>query len=268
MIINSQEELSLLMSESKKKQHGSQYNFIRAHNSYRNGKMHLAIGPSSGGKSTLTRSLLLDFLLNLEDDEKVYVHLSEETQEEFLIELGSSGISFQKIKQLIITSEQDKNYGTAKQLLSEISLVSSQESVRGVFFDNITTSLCYLDRNAQEQAQVATALKKICNQSNKPLILIGHTGGQSGMATQRLLEMNDIRGGKSIVNLVEFMYILQPIFCGNERHNIVTIAKHRGYSIKNMYFELMYSDKAKLFVCDKVITFEQYKEIFKNRNTL
>lgn len=268
MLVDSQEELEMLIDESKKKQHHSNYRFINSHNSYRNGKMHLAIGPSSGGKSTLTRSLLLDFMLNLDPGEKVHVHLSEEDEETFLIEMGSSGIGFDKLKNLIITSEQDSKYSSAKDLLKMIEASANRNDVRGLFFDNITTSMCYMDKGHDNQAIVSSALKNICRNCNKPFVLIAHTGGAQGMATQRMLEMNDIRGGKSIVNLVEFMYILQPIFCGEERHNILTVVKHRGVSVTKPYYRLVYVPKAKIFACDESITFEQYKQIFKERNTL
>ena len=125
-----------------------------------------------------------------------------------------------------------------------------------------------MDKKADQQATVSKALKGITKKFNLPTVLIAHTGGDSTMANSRMIEMNDIRGGKSIVNLVEFMYILQPMFAGEERFNIVRVVKHRGVSLTKPYYKLEYSKKAKLFVCDKSITFEEYKEIFKKRNVL
>lgn len=268
MLINSQQELSMLISENKKQEYGSQYNFIRSHNGYRKGKIHLAIGPSSGGKSTLTRSLLLDALLSLRENELIHFHLSEESAEEALIELGSTGVAFDKLKQIIITSEQDKNYRSAQQLFLELNESLQDKRVKFLFFDNITTSFCYMDKKADDQAFIGRKLKELTKANNIPTILIAHTGGDSTMANSRLIEMNDIRGGKSIVNLAEFMYILQPMFIGSERHNIIRVVKHRGVSLKHPYYQLIYHDKPKMFVCDSAISFDELKDLFKKRNVL
>lgn len=267
-MIESRDELQELIHESRKREYCSQYNFIKAHNGYRKGKMHLAIGPSSGGKSTLTRSLLLDFLLNLEPHEKVHLHLSEETHEEFLIEIGSTGISFDKIKQIKVTSEQDHNFKSVQDLFVALDDSLRDVSVAGLFFDNITTSFAYMDRKADAQALVSKKLKELSKKNNIPLILIAHTSGDSTMANSRLIEMNDIRGGKSIVNLAEFMYILQPFFVEDERFNIVRIVKHRGVSLKDPYYKLIYAEKPRMFVCDQAIKFSELKELFKKRNIL
>lgn len=267
-LVSNQQELSMLMYEARQVQYQSQYNFIKEHGGYRKGKLHLAIGPSSGGKSTLTRSLLIDFLLTLKPDEKVHLHLSEESYEEFLIEIASSGLDLEKINRISVTSEQDNQFKSANELFRHLHEALSESKVRGLFFDNITTSFCYMDRKADQQALVSHKLKTLAKGFNIPFVLIGHTGGDSTMASTRLIEMNDIRGGKSIVNLVEFMYVLQPLFVGDSRYNIIRILKHRGYSIKNSYFQLEYSDKARMFACDEAISFESFKSIFKQRNVL
>lgn len=267
-LISNQKELSMLMHESKKTDYKTHYNFIRAHNGYRKGKIHLAIGPSSGGKSTLTRSLILDFLLSLKFDEFVHVHLSEESEIEFLIEIGSTGLGFDKIKQIIITSEQDNEYKNENDLFLKLNESLSNNKVMGLFFDNITTSFCYIDKKTSTQADISLKIKKLCKINNIPIILIAHTGGDSTMASSRLIEMNDIRGGKSLTNIVEFMYILQPIFVENTRYNIIRVVKHRGTTLTNPYFKLEYSSKSKLFTCDTSIEFKEFKGIFNKRNVL
>jgi hypothetical protein len=269
MLINSQAELSLLISESKKIENKSGYRFIRAHGGYRNGKIHMAIGPSSGGKSTLTRSLIIDFLINLDDNEHIHVHLSEESSEEFLIELGSTGLDFKLIKKIKITSEQDDNHGdSAEKMFLMLNESLSDTKTRAFFFDNITTSFCYMDKKTEQQAKMGRWLKALAKSHNIPVILIAHTGGDSTMANSRLIEMNDVRGGKSIVNLVEFMYILQPFFVNEKRHNMVRVVKHRGFNVEAPYFQLEYAAKPRMFTCDKNLTFKEFKELFKERNVL
>ena len=267
-IISNQEELSMLIQENKKVDYKSNYGFIRSHNGYRKGKVHLAIGPSSGGKSTLTRSLLLDFLFNLNSKDLIHIHLSEETAEEFLIELGSTGLKFEKIKQMIITSEQDTDYKSVNEMFIEIDDSMKTPNVKALFFDNITTSISYMDKNASEQAIVGKKFKSIASKNNKLVFLIAHTGGDSTMASNRLIEMNDIRGGKTLVNLVEFMYILQPMFVDNERHNIIRVVKHRGTTLMHQFFKLHYEAKMKMFSCDAQIEFKELKDLFNKRNVL
>lgn len=269
MLVDSQEELALLINESRKIENNSGYSFIRCHNGYRNGKIHMAIGPASGGKSTLTRSLIIDFLINLEDGEFIHIHLSEETAEEFLIELGSTGLGFHLIKKIKITSEQDVDYGdNENKMFTMLNEVLSDNRVRAFFFDNITTSFCYMDQKVNQQAKIGRWLKALTKKHMIPVVLIAHTGGDSSMANSRLIEMNDIRGGKSIVNLAEFQYILQPFFVGETRHNMIRVVKHRGFTVNSPYFQLMYDSKPRMFTCDKNLTFNEFKELFKIRNVL
>ena len=64
-------EMDQLLEESKHVKFNSAHGFLREHNGYRNGKLHLFIGTASSGKSTLVRSLILDAVSGLEKGKKI-----------------------------------------------------------------------------------------------------------------------------------------------------------------------------------------------------
>ena len=86
------EEIEVLREMADKVYFKSHFEFIQSHKGYRPKNVHLFMGESHGGKSTLVRSLVMDACLS-DEAPPVLVWLSEETPHEFLNELYRSGIS-------------------------------------------------------------------------------------------------------------------------------------------------------------------------------
>jgi len=229
----------------------------------------MVLGTSHGGKSTLIRSLLIDIALGTEE-KNTLLWLSEETVIEFLSELYRSGISADKLKNLHVISELDlmDDFESAQELLKYVEKYCEDNDIGLIFFDNITTSVIYMDRPPTDQAKIAIYLKKLANRLVVPLVIIAHTGAAVTDSMARLIEMNDIRGAKSIVNLAPFFYILQAFHCGNQIYSTIRITKHRGQEVQHKFYKLFYSPPARLYAKDELVSFDDFKSIYKKRNIL
>ena len=268
----SETETQLLIQENLTQHYKSCFHFLNEHKGWRPGKVHTIVAPTHSGKSTMTRSLIWDWLINSPPYEKAFIWLSEETSEDFKAEFAKLRLPQDLTHRLIIGSEQDIAQGlTHKKLLFSESLETINPSI--VFFDNVTTSEFYFGRRLEEQASFAMFIKRKCKETNVPFIIIAHSGGAVQM-NKRLIELNDIRGGKDIVNITEFAYILQrfrvidPMTKSEHYFPTIRIEKHRGYTCDNLLFRLRFNRETVTFMEDKAIPWSEFKEAFKEQVSL
>ena len=83
-----------------------------------------------------------------------------------------------------------------------------------------------------------------------------------------ILDETHIRGSKTITNITEFMYVMQPISLNDSLFQFIRILKHRGQSVKNKFFKLSYNKIAKTIDHDRISDFADFKEVFSQRNRL
>ena len=238
-------------------------NFLHQHKGLRPNKMHLLIAPTHAGKSTLVRTLLIDFVFR-NKDKKVLLVLSEETKDDFLAEFSNGVPDDDVLGNIRILSEQDWSNADIEEIQKNIKDHINHFCIDMVFFDNITTSKLYNDRSVKEQSQVSTWLKNLTKHTS--LFLIAHSLGND--FNNRLLDENDIRGSKTITNLTEFLYILQPFYVGERIYQFINIIKHRGQEIKNRFYQLNYNNRYKIFENADPVDFEEIARIFRLRNKL
>lgn len=262
---------ALYIQENDTQHFKSDFNFLNEHKGWRPGKIHTVVAPTHSGKSTLTRSLIWDFVIN-NDNRRVFLWLSEESAEDFKTELAKLGLPPECTSRLFIVSEQDiqGEVNTKKMLFAE-TLNELMPDI--VFFDNVTTSVFYMGQRPEAQGSFANYLKKKCKEENAPFIIIAHSGSDTGMS-RRLIELNDIRGGKDIVNMTEFAYILQRFrvvdpSTGKEIYfPTIRLEKHRGYVCQNLLFKLRFNPKTVSFQQDLAIPWQEFKEAFREQLTL
>lgn len=264
-------ELEELNERSKKVYFKSMYNFINQHRGYRPSNIHLFLGTSGGGKSTAVRSLLVDALPRIKRGKKVLLWLSEETVADFTTELGKTGIVEHGrvlLERLHIFSEQECEFEGPAQILNEFIRLIETNEYEIVFLDNITTSEFYMDKKPDVQAMVIKKIKAVIQKSNAVLNIVAHTNAEVSDSSPRLINANDIRGSKSIVNLSQFIYILQRFVNDDNIFQTLRIVKNRGQLVNKSIFLLRFCKETFLFKDDKPISFEIFKEAFKTRNTL
>tara|TARA_Y100001937_G_scaffold13127_1_gene17141 strand:+ start:6908 stop:7756 length:849 start_codon:yes stop_codon:yes gene_type:complete len=268
------EYLDALQTYGKECHVESKFAFLRAHNGLRKGNLHVMMGSSHSGKSTLVRSLLLDALDN-NPDKTVLLFLSEESTDDFLKEFAETGLRDEKMLQRlhVISALDGKNIS-----LYELKFMIKEIEPDLFFFDNLTTSDLYADCTPKEQTRLCNELKNLAKEIMIPFFLIVHTGKEIMDNMTRLIEMNDVRGSKSIVNIAEFFYIAQSFHTSEiQRYSrkevsridpTICIKKHRGENVTERLFYMNYCHKKRIYVSDKELEFSAFKEMFKNRNRL
>jgi len=237
--------------------------FLNCHRGIRPNKMHLLMAPTHAGKSTLTRSIITDFVYR-NKGKKVMLVLSEETKQEFEAELSNAVDGDEILQNIQVFSEQSWHNETPNGIMKFISDFVDQYRHDLLFIDNITTSKIYNDRTVKEQSEVSTWLKIMTKKT--AVFVIAHTLGSD--FNNRLLDENDIRGSKTITNLTEFLYILQPVYVGDRIFQFINIKKHRSQDVKSKFFQLVYNPTLKVFDQDREIDFDSLASIFKQRNQL
>ena len=260
-------ELKILEDEKAKKFFHSNFSFLNVHNGFRNGHLHMFMGSAGGGKSTLTRSMVIDVLCN-RPPRKVLLWLSEETRLQFLTEFDCSNFREYLSESFFIYSEIDRGDVSSEQIMSDIQNIITENRIDILFYDNMTTSQTYMGKTVADQSSFVKRIKIAATTWDIPVVIIAHTGAQITENYNQIINMNDIRGSKDIVNQAEFFYILQTFYEGSKRTMTLRIIKHRGYVLDDLIYHLTFSREVKLISIAAPIPFEMFREAYRQRNQL
>jgi len=244
-------------------------NFLKEHRGLRPGSVHLFLGCTGAGKSTMVRTIVLDYIkLN---PLPALIYLTEEKTEHFLTEVYKGGFKDKELaKKAIITSEIEKPpgiFGLEKTWLWLVDIIRSY-SCKMFVIDNITTCEFYNDLRVEAQSTFAKRLIKLAEDEGIAIVLIAHTKADVNDSMSRLINENDIRGSKSIVNMCQFMYIMQRFKDHYDYHPTIRIVKHRSQMPKNKIFKFRFREHLVLFDADWPITFEEFNNCFAGREKL
>lgn len=242
----------------------SKLGFINSTNGFRRGNMHLFIAGSGQGKSTLVRTILRDLVFDKENNPIICVWLSEETIQEYRSMFSAGVPSDEKLLCTNAQSEQDK------QDINEMYFFEWIDMLRPdvLIYDNITTSKFYEGHTPKDQARFASKLKHALKKNNCVGVIMAHADSQQSNQKGGLLDMNNIRGAKTIVNLTEFAYMFQTFKADKRVHSILRIAKSRSQEIVHDTYLLNYNPLTKSYPTDTAIPFSQFKEAYEKRNKL
>jgi len=263
------ENINTRIGKRKIRQFPTAMKLFTNHNGLRRNKMHLLIAPTGVGKSTFVRTMIIDFIEH-NPEMKVLLWLTEETREDFEDEF-SFGISEKVMKNssnLKVISEQSMDMTeTAEDVYKQVNEIVDFYNYDLVIVDNLTTSKLYLGATPKEQEKAAGWLKSLCKK-DLALFVIAHAGGAVQENSNKLLDENDIRGNKTLPNLVEFLYILQPFYVGNRLFQFLITKKHRGQPIHSKYIAVKYDRDTSTFKESAFVAFEELQKVFKLRNKL
>ena len=258
-------ELKEIREENQHVYIQSDFKFLMAHKGLRPGCLHLLLGTSGSGKSTVVRKIIVETAKQY----PVLLWLSEEDREDFLVAISKNYPGQDIAENIIIISEQDQCDSVTPAQLWDIFLEALRtHKPKSVFFDNITTSAMYEGLRPSEQGKVARALKNVCRKMQCPFVLVAHTRADVTDSSGKLIDDNDIRGGKALGNLVPYFYIFQRFEIDSHFFPTIRIRKSRKHQIDSRLFLLDYSRNLNSYTGDREITFKEFKEAYSRRNTL
>jgi energy-coupling factor transporter ATP-binding protein EcfA2 len=246
----------------------TQIEFLKAHCGYRPGLMHVLLGPTSGGKSTLVKTMLFDLVIHL-GKRKALLILSEERVKDFYISMTKMPSTL-KWGNLRVTTE-DKIYegSDVEVYLQSISEIVEKENISIVFYDNLTTSKFYPIEKLGEQERFVKSLKsKLCHVYDIPFVIVAHTRAEITVNHNKITGPEDIRGCKTTANLAECLYTLQVIDVEKHRFQYVKGHKGRGYDYDPGFFFLGYNSKIRCFDRIEKRDFESFRLNFEDRQRL
>ena len=269
-LISMPEEKAERINKNQESRHfRTDFEFLDTHRGLRDKKLHLLIGMPGGGKSTLRNSMIYDFLIN-NPLKKVMLWLSEESQEDFEVDLAKSPEMLKIYHKIIFFSEQDNHMALSNRnnginLFKELVFKSECDLL---ILDNITTSRLY-GSSFQENEEFSDQIKNIVAEHGAPVFIMAHTASHIKQGYKGIIDMNDIRGSRKLVNLAEFMYILQSFHVKKQIHTTVRVVKHRGIkSVRERLFIYEYDPNGGLYKRDFELPWDVFKKLYQEQNSL
>lgn len=261
VLLATEDEIVFAEKEREATYFNSKFNFLIEHKGFRPGKFHLFLGPLGNGKTTVSKSLLVD-MVNNNPDCTIGIFFSEEGKKDFLSEVSRHTVLRKLVKDgkinFLSEVDLDQNFGI-KELLFEIEELLKWSDI--LIIDNLTTSKVYLDRNTKDQADIARDLKRIVKKYNKPMIVFAHTSGSTD--SSRLLENNDIRGSKTLVNMAEFIYIIQRFETSEGKLTTLRTTKSRGSNTEAFGYFMKFDKETMVYSQSDLKDPVHFKEIIK-----
>lgn len=260
------DEMNQLVASSAEVHFHTRMGFLNAHNGLRRGSVHMVIGTAGGGKSTLIRTLLRDLLFNTKNEQYSIVSwLSEETCTQYKTQLVHGLEPDKRLENCVLISEIDEMDKGAKHFFDNIEMLSPDVLI----YDNLTTSRFYEGVRPAEQVKYFSKIKEMTSRLNCATIIVAHTAANVNDNQDRLIEPNDIRGNKTVVNMAEFFYVMQRF--QDDTGNFfptITVKKHRGQELVHSMYLLQYEKRLRAFLGDHALEFTKFKEFYKNRRKL
>lgn len=237
----------------------SNYNFLTSINGWRKGKVHVVLGTTSSGKSTLVRSIIWD-LIQSNKLPNVACFLSEESTRDYSLELYEAFRSLEFEDRVLFFSEQ----GTQDKVEELNKAFKSDSNV--LIYDNVTTSLLYGEK-FEQQSTFALRLKDAAAATNKAVIIIAHTNNVH-RNSRDLIDSGHLRGSKTLANIAEFFFINHQLSAKGNLYNFIQIEKHRGQKPDSKIFRMLYDEERNIYGRDVVNSFDDFKEMWKLRDKL
>ena len=260
------EEIQRKLKENSEITYYSRFGHLQVMNGIRPSMIHGLLGTSGSGKSSILKTHIVDAARN----NKVLIHLSEETILEFQVAMHKIPDAISSMKNMMfleeknldawVTSCQDDFLGYFRELVIE-------SGAKLVFIDNITSSLFYTDDVGPEgQSKTAHFFSKMSKDLDLAIFYVAHTSKRVVDNQSELITIEDIRGSAKMSIISENMFVLQKFTSGNKVYSILRVAKHRHHEVQNPFYLLKFEDGA--YTGDLQIEFSLVNKIFRMRNKL
>jgi len=240
----------------------SSYLFLKQINGLRPGRLHVIMGTTGSGKSTLVRSILCDHLR--QNSSMAYAWLSEESSEDLIVSLAKQGISENDRSKLVIESELENDGAPVAMILKR----AEAHGAKLLLIDNLTTSPQYDNESPNVQKGIVKQIKDFAHRTKIAVLIVVHTKKDISDNYSKLITEADVRGNAAITMNAEFFYIMQRMTLQTTIYPTIKIVKHRNQDPTDKVFYLKYDSKERAYPSDRAITFEDFKLAFNARNKL
>lgn len=247
-------------------QYESGYNFLKKIYGFRRGKIHIILGETGAGKSTLIRSILRDFLV-CNAGCSVLTWLSEETFDDFEEQIGfHTTLNPAHLERVEVVSEQDMSLKSVHDWFNRLKFHIDEQCSDLVILDNLTTSQFYsaLNSNPDQQGKIANDLKKLVADLDIPLVIVMHTKKNKGSKSP-LISPEDVKGASQIINIAPYFFSLTRLKTDYGRYSFAKVDKCRGADLPNSldFFDLRYDNKQRIYHSDVPVSYCDWLELSK-----
>lgn len=236
------------------------FNFMDDHFGVRPGCIHALHSKTSGGKTSLARSLLVNITMS----EKVLWYATEESLEDWKLKFNKLPLE----RNTMFLSEENIRDLDVDGFLKYLETQIISYSPKIVIFDNITTSKFYNDQKIEVQNRVIQELKQMLKRHGIGMIVIAHYNGND---PRSLFTSKDVRGSKTFPNISEYWYNLHRLRLDEKDKidgkdvAILHVEKARAHSNSDTAYQLFYDKNECRFLNDTRITWGAAKEILEKQ---
>ncbi|CBW25675.1 hypothetical protein BMS_0772 [Halobacteriovorax marinus SJ] len=238
--------LNTIKISENNKEFKTKYKFLKAHNGLQAGHIHLLLGRTNKGKSTLIHSLMAENSLN---GYRVLLFLSEgnksdikEAIEPVLDIKARSEKDKQELLERILLIDRNDISDEASYCpriwVKDLFKVINEQKIDILYIDNFSTS-SYGDSAPEVQANLIQILNRTAQRYLIPVFGAIHQA--KSVSPDKELSLIDIRSNSAFMNISSFIYAINDFYNLDKSLRILKILKSRKYSEAiDKYFELTY----------------------------
>ena len=259
-----QQTINQFVMENCRSPFQSRFRFVMDHKGFRPNALHGIMGTTGCGKSTIAKAMVADLL---DAGKNVLVWLSEENPIAYQVKIQSALKNKENIECLSffeepsITKQLGKDHDKFLKFFEQFLIINKPDFV---VIDNITTGEFYSDEaGVSGQADSADLLKRLPPLIGAPILWIGHTGKHVRDSQPIPICPEDIRGNRKIVNITEYLYVVQKYITLDGKTAVTTrCLKHRNHDfmMANRYW-LVYENG--IHKGDFILTGRDYEQLLK-----